>query len=58
MSTLHILGILLKTVSHLALERMPVNSQSAPNCLISSGKNLKSGTRLQFKPKPGKKANL
>lgn len=34
MSMLHVLDILLKTTSHLALERIPINSQSAPDCLI------------------------
>lgn len=34
MSTLHVLGILLKIVSYLGLERMSINSQSPPNCFI------------------------
>lgn len=58
LSILHVLGILLKPVSHLTLERIPINSLSVPNCLVLSGKNLKFVSRLQFKPKPGKKTGL
>lgn len=34
MSTLYILGVLLEAGSHLVLEWMIINSQSAPNYLI------------------------
>ena len=56
--TVHVLGVSVETGSHLALEWVPINSQSAPHRLISSEKNRKSGTRLQFKPKTGRKAGM